>query len=88
MRDHGRSTTGEILSWGLNSRLDNLQAALLDFQLKTYDHVIARRRQLAAMYTERLADVVETMLPPAPDSDPDHFDIYQNYEIEARGVTN
>jgi len=83
IRDHGRSTTGEILSWGLNSRLDNLQAALLDFQLKTYDHVIARRRQLAAMYTERLADVVETVLPPAPDSDPDHFDIYQNYEIEA-----
>lgn len=83
LRDHGRSTTGEILSWGLNSRLDNLQAALLDFQLKTYEDVMARRRQLAAMYTERLRDVVEIVLPPAPDSDPDHFDIYQNYEIEA-----
>jgi dTDP-4-amino-4,6-dideoxygalactose transaminase len=34
MRDHGRSTNGEIVSWGLNSRLDNLQAALLDIQLK------------------------------------------------------
>jgi len=22
-------------------------------------------------------------LPPAPDSDPDHFDVYQNYELEA-----
>lgn len=83
MRDHGRSTTGEILSWGLNSRLDNLQAALLDFQLKTYDRVMVRRRQLADMYTEHLADVAEVILPPAPDSDPDHFDIYQNYEIEA-----
>ena len=27
--------------------------------------------------------VHEVVLPPAPDSDPDHFDIYQNYEIEA-----
>jgi dTDP-4-amino-4,6-dideoxygalactose transaminase len=83
MRDHGRSTMGEIVSWGLNSRLDNLQAAFLDFQLKKYDGVMHRRRQLAALYTERLKDVCEIVLPPAPDSDPDHFDIYQNYEIEA-----
>lgn len=83
MRDHGRSTSGEIVSWGLNSRLDNLQAAILDFQLTKYDDVIRRRRELAALYTERLKDVSEVALPPAPDSDPDHFDIYQNYEIEA-----
>jgi dTDP-4-amino-4,6-dideoxygalactose transaminase len=30
-----------------------------------------------------LKDVAEIVLPPAPDSDPDHFDIYQNYEVEA-----
>lgn len=83
LRDHGRSTSGEVVSWGLNSRLDNLQAAFLDFQLKKYDGVMHRRRQLAAFYTERLKDVSEIVLPPAPDSDPDHFDIYQNYEIEA-----
>src|SRR5262249_52901803 len=23
------------------------------------------------------------VLPPAPDSDPNHFDVYQNYELEA-----
>ncbi len=83
MRDHGRSTSGEIVSWGLNSRLDNLQAAFLDLQLKKYERVMRRRRQIASLYTERLKDVVEIMLPPAPDADPDHFDIYQNYEIEA-----
>ena len=83
MRDHGRSTAGEIVSWGLNSRLDNLQAALLDFQLKKYETVMSRRRHLASLYTLRLCDVAELVLPPAPDSDPDHFDIYQNYEIEA-----
>jgi len=83
MRDHGRSTSGEIVSWGLNSRLDNLQAAFLDFQLAKYQGVMCRRRQLASLYSERLKDVAEIVLPPAPDSDPDHFDIYQNYEIEA-----
>ena len=83
MRDHGRNTKGEIVSRGLNSRLDNLQAALLDFQLKKYESVMCRRRKLAIVYTERLKDVAEIALPPAPDSDPDHFDIYQNYEIEA-----
>ena len=72
-----------MVRWGLNSRLDNLQAAFLGFQLKKYEGVILRRRELATHYTERLKDVAEIVLPPAPDSDPDHFDIYQNYEIEA-----
>jgi dTDP-4-amino-4,6-dideoxygalactose transaminase len=83
LRDHGRDGTGAIVSWGLNSRLDNLQAALLDFQLTRYAEVMERRRRIAALYTERLADVPEVTPPPAPDSDPDHFDIFQNYEIEA-----
>ncbi|MBV8674321.1 MAG: DegT/DnrJ/EryC1/StrS family aminotransferase [Acidobacteriaceae bacterium] len=83
LRDHGRASTGDIVSWGLNSRLDNLQAAILDFQLARYGEVMARRRAIAASYTEYLAEVDEVTLPPAPDSDPDHFDIYQNYEIEA-----
>jgi dTDP-4-amino-4,6-dideoxygalactose transaminase len=83
LRDHGRSAAGEIEGWGLNSRLDNLQAAFLLAQFKDYGQVVSRRRSLSRLYTERLRDVGEVVLPPAPDSDPDHFDIYQNYEIEA-----
>ncbi len=83
LHDHGRDMDGEIRSWGRNSRLDNLQAAFLSFRLQTYDHAIARRRQLAAMYQEQLGDLNELDLPPAPDSDPDHFDVYQNYELQA-----
>jgi len=83
-RDHGRDEeTGEVVMWGLNTRLDNLQAAILDYKLKDYANEIGRRREIAALYQERLGDVKELLLPPAPDSDPDHFDIYQNYEIEA-----
>jgi dTDP-4-amino-4,6-dideoxygalactose transaminase len=83
LRDHGRNSGGEIVSWGLNSRLDNLQAAILDLQLRDYVHVMTRRRALATLYQSGLSGVEELCLPPAPDSDPDHFDIYQNYEIEA-----
>jgi dTDP-4-amino-4,6-dideoxygalactose transaminase len=83
MRDHGRDATGRVVSWGLNSRLDNLQAAILDVQLRRYARVIARRRELAAMYEERLSDLSELALPPAPGSDPDRVDVYQNYEVEA-----
>jgi dTDP-4-amino-4,6-dideoxygalactose transaminase len=79
----GRNAAGEVLRWGYNSRLDNLQAAILSFQLKRFDQVIERRRHLAALYDQRLKDVAEIVLPPAPDSSLDHFDIYQNYEIES-----
>ena len=81
--DYGRNGSGDVVRWGLNSRLDNLQAAFLGFQLKGYGHVVERRRHLASIYQEMLEDIAELVLPPAPDSEPDHFDIYQNYEIEA-----
>jgi dTDP-4-amino-4,6-dideoxygalactose transaminase len=83
LRDHGRSASGDVTSWGYNSRLDNLQAAVLDFKLSRYDQDIARRREIAAMYDEKLKSLPGMALPPAPDADPDHFDIYQNYEVES-----
>ena len=84
MRDHGRNPeTGDVDLWGRNSRLDNLQAAFLDMQFREYDKVIARRREIAGIYQERLGELEPLVLPPAPDSDPDHFDVFQNYEIES-----
>lgn len=84
LHDHGRGEDGEVVSWGLNSRLDNLQAAILDYKLARYNQdEVERRRALAALYQSRLGDVAELELPPAPGSDPDHFDVFQNYELEA-----
>lgn len=83
IRDHGRNDDGEVELWGLNTRLDNLQAAVLNFQLKSYDSIISRRRAIAALYNHQLKDVHQLILPPAPDSDPNHYDVFQNYEIEA-----
>lgn len=82
MRDHGRNPAGEVVLWGRNSRLDNLQAAFLNLQFKDYDKVVARRREIARQYFTRLSKCECISLPPAPD-DGRHFDIFQNYEIEA-----
>jgi dTDP-4-amino-4,6-dideoxygalactose transaminase len=83
LHDHGRDVDGDVRSWGRNSRLDNLQAAILNHRLASYDKIIARRRAIAAMYQARLGELDEIQLPPAPDVNPDHFDIYQNYELQA-----
>ena len=83
LRDHGRNAEGRVVAWGINSRLDNLHAAALLVRLGHLDQEIERRRQIASMYQVGLGDVAGIVLPPAPDADPDHFDVYQNYEIES-----
>ena len=88
LRDHGRDTSGDVVIWGLNSRLDNLQAAILLHSFRYYDEVIKRRREVARRYHEVLNELEEVTLPPAPEDDSDHFDVYQNYEIEAEDRDN
>jgi len=83
LHNHGRDAHGNVSGWGFNSRLDNLQAAILDYRLRKYDAVIARRRELARAYDGALEGVAEVVRPPGPDADEVHFDVYQNYEIEA-----
>ncbi|MGH7176905.1 MAG: DegT/DnrJ/EryC1/StrS family aminotransferase, partial [Tepidisphaeraceae bacterium] len=83
LRDHGRDEEGLVVTWGKNSRLDNLQAAILLHKLRSFDDVLERRRAIARQYQAGLQDVGELLLPPGPDADPDHHDVYQNYEIEA-----
>ncbi len=83
LRDHGRNRDGLVVRWGLNSRLDNLQAAILSVKLKIFPQEIERRRAIARIYHERLKGLEDLTLPPGPDENPDHFDIYQNYEIES-----
>ena len=84
IHDHGVHLDGEVKRWGRNSRLDNIWAAILSYKLKSYENVIQRRRQVATLYHEKLSELEELVLPPAPNSDPNHFDVYQNYELEAK----
>jgi len=83
MRDHGRDKNGKIRFFGVNSRLDNLQAAILNHQFETYSEIILYRRHLASIYQTNLQSIVQLTLPPGPDDgEKDHFDVFQNYELE------
>jgi len=84
MRNHGagrdKAIPRDVAIWGTNCRLDNLHAAILAYKLGWYDEAIGRRRAIATRYHQVLTGLALD-LPPPPDADPRHFDIFQNYEI-------
>ncbi len=83
IHDHGRDINGEVMRWGRNSRLDNIQAAILSFKMKSYKMVIERRRAVAKKYQERLGHLEQLQLPPPPSDNSKNFDVFQNYELQA-----
>ena len=85
LRDHGvQRTTGDILFYGFNSRLDNLHAAILDIKLRYLPQWIERRRELAILYHKGLSNLPQIKLPVPPDSQTRYFDVFTNYVIRAR----
>lgn len=84
LRDHGQKTKTDVVCYGFTSRLDNLQAAVLNVKFKHLPSWLERRREIAGIYHKGLFGVSGIKLPPAPDSDPKYFDIYQNYVITAQ----
>jgi len=79
LRDHGQKTKTELVCFGWNSRLDNIQAAILNVKFKYLPEWIERRREIANLYFNGLSNISEIELP--PQSDERHFDIYQNYVL-------
>ena len=90
MRNHGAGSDKRIPTdidiWGTNSRLDNLQAAILVYKLGYYSDAIARRREIAQRYHGAFCDLSQLRLPPPPAEGGDHFDIFQNYELRVDAV--
>ena len=83
LRNHGRLPDGEVSGWSFNSRLDNIQAAILDLKLRQLPQWIDRRREIASMYHEQLHGLPELLLPPPPLDEGPKYDVFQNYEVEA-----
>lgn len=84
LRDHGRKGKNDIVFYGFNSRLDNIQAAILNLKLKDLPKWIERRRKVAAIYHNGLKDVNGIKLPPEPNNNQRYFDVFQNYVIRAK----
>jgi dTDP-3-amino-3,4,6-trideoxy-alpha-D-glucose transaminase len=60
LRNYGQTSRYDHAERGINSRLDELQAAVLRVKLPHLDAHNARRRQIARRYDAALADVVTT----------------------------
>jgi dTDP-4-amino-4,6-dideoxygalactose transaminase len=84
LRDHGRETKDDIGLFGFNSRLDNLQAAILNVKLRYVPQWIERRREIAGLYHQGLSHIEQLVLPPPPDTAGRYFDVYQNYVIRSQ----
>jgi dTDP-4-amino-4,6-dideoxygalactose transaminase len=70
-RNHFKNTSED---WGINSRMDNLQAAFLNVRFKYMDSMLLRREEIANKYTKELKDVVQC--PPSVDGR-----VWQDYII-------
>ena len=70
---------------GVNSRLDTLQAAILNVKLKYLDQYIAARQKAALVYNQLLTDVNEVTTPVVSNYS-DH--VYHQYTIKVKGDRN
>ncbi len=76
LRNHGIEN-GVIETWGYNSRLDAIQAAWILKKFDNFNHEIARRNEIAQLYTKNLHGVVE-----CPVTGDNEFCVYQTYIIK------
>jgi len=67
LRNYGSAVKYANEVKGHNSRLDPLQAAFLSVKLKRLEEWNSRRRELAAVYMEKLKDVPDLILPRVPE---------------------
>ena len=68
VRNGGQTDRYHHAEFGVNSRLDELQAAILRARLTFLPHWTARRRSLAARYRRALAGVETIVVPPELDA--------------------
>jgi dTDP-4-amino-4,6-dideoxygalactose transaminase len=90
MRNHWNITQGalhgfqpktpEIMEWGYNSRLDNIQAAILNIKIKYYPAMLKRRRKIGMMYNKGLKNL-PCVLPVQQSKQ-----IYQEYIIKVENM--
>ena len=54
LRNHGMSERNSVTKFGFVSRMDNLQAAILNYRLSKLDDIIQKRRSNATIYLDKI----------------------------------
>tara|TARA_B110000971_G_scaffold220828_1_gene265653 strand:- start:765 stop:1874 length:1110 start_codon:yes stop_codon:yes gene_type:complete len=80
MRNHGLENRDKLKYFGYVSRMDVLQAAILNFRLEKINQVISRRRSNAKLYKSLLNDC-DIFIPEEIEGE---FHTYHNYIIQTR----
>jgi dTDP-4-amino-4,6-dideoxygalactose transaminase len=79
LRTHGMADRETVEEWGFVSRMDVLQAAILEYRLDKLPHVIAKRRENAALY-QRLLKHEKVFVPPCRQ---DEFNTFHTFVVQA-----
>lgn len=76
-RNHGMINRDEIDFYGVNSRMQPLQAVVADLELENLDKVVARRNEIASKYDRDLSPLAPRVLvPPRLSNDIETFCLY------------
>ncbi len=76
-RNHGMVDRDHIDFWGVNMRLQPLQAVVASHMLTSLDERLARRREIQATYDERLGAIGSSIVvPPRADWNPETVSLY------------
>ena len=78
LRNHGQSSKFNVRQVGWNARMDSIQAEILLGKLPLLDKHNKRRREIAGMYNEALADLVNI-----PYQNPNCVHVYHQYVIQS-----
>lgn len=78
MRNHGLVDRNIVTSFGMVSRLDTIQAAVLRFRLSKLPSIIGRRRQNASIYFQELADTPLQL----PEEQEPEFNSYHTFVVQ------
>ncbi len=76
--NHGMSDRNKIKNFGYVSRMDNIQASILNYKLKMLDKVIYKRRQNAKIYFKKLNKEKIFM----PEEKSTEFNTYHTFVIQ------
>jgi dTDP-4-amino-4,6-dideoxygalactose transaminase len=80
VRNHGMTDRNKVTNFGYVSRMDNLQAAILNFRLKKINKIIKKRRENVKIYLKNLNQKFVFV----PKEDKKEFNTYHTFVVQVK----